>query len=256
MTHGAVGIIPARYGSTRLPGKLLEDLGGMPVIERTLRNLLAAGRVTEVVVATDDERIADVSRAAGARVLITREEHETGTDRIGEAVRRLGLEGRTILNLQGDEPFLTADSIDACVLASQRTPHWDISTLATPCKQGEAQQSAVVNVAVAADGPALYFSRSPIPWSETGEGGHLRHIGIYAFQPGILERFLRSPRGRLEVAERLEQLRALESGMSIGVTVGDYSAVAIDTREDLIEARAMWSRQGPARRGSSDGQAA
>ncbi len=211
------------------------------MIVHTVRNLLAAERVDEVVVATDDERIADTARDAGAVVVITRERHETGTDRVGEAVRRLGLGQRTILNLQADEPLLRADAIDACVAASMGAPRWDIATLAAPCEGDEARQAAVVKIAMAGDGRALYFSRGPIPWQQQEPMRFLRHIGIYAFRSGALERFLSLPRGRLERLERLEQLRALEGGLSVGVVVGDYSTVAIDTAEDLARARAIVS---------------
>ncbi len=239
MTHGAVGIIPARYGSTRLPGKLLEDLGGRPVIGHVIDHLRAAKRVDTTVVATDDERIADAARVAGADVVMSRGSHETGTDRVGEAARDLGVGDRVIVNVQGDEPFLDSSAIDACVEMASGRSTWDITTLATRCGPDDVRDPNVVKVVTAADGRALYFSRSAIPWSETDSQDALRHIGIYAFRPGALEAFLGLPWGRLEKVERLEQLRALEGGLSIGVGVGDYPVVGIDTREDLERARAL-----------------
>lgn len=202
-----------------------------------IANATAATRVSRVVVAVDDDRLADAVGAAGAEVLRCEEEHATGSDRVGEAVRRLGLGDRVVVNVQGDEPFLSGDAIDAAVTALEDDPGIDVATLATPCEGNEADLPQVVKVVTSDRGRALYFSRAPIPWAE-GPVARLKHVGIYAYRPGALARFLAHPPGRHEVNERLEQLRVLEMGLSIGVVEGAFPTIGIDTPDDLARAQA------------------
>jgi len=248
MTDGCVGIIPARFGASRFPGKLLSDLGGRPIVAWVIGNARRARRLERVIVTTDHDEIAAAAAAAGAEVHRSRADHETGSDRVGEAVAALGLLDRDIVNVQGDEPFLPPDAIDACVAALERDPGADVATLATLCTEAEAEEPSVVKVVLDDGGRALYFSRARIPW---GEGGveRLRHIGIYAFRRGALARFLVAPRGRLERSERLEQLRALEIGMGVSVTVGAYPSIGIDTPNDLDRARSFLAEASNASQG-------
>jgi 3-deoxy-manno-octulosonate cytidylyltransferase (CMP-KDO synthetase) len=240
----AIGIIPARYASTRFPGKLLMELGGEPLIRHVVRNVQGATRVARAVLATDDERIAAAVEGTGVEIVQTRGTHATGTDRIGEAARRLGLLRLPMVLVQGDEPFLGPGAIDAALDALDVEEAWEIATLASPCGKGEESRSDVVKVAVGRDGRALYFSRAPIPWGDRDEVPRLRHIGIYAYRAGVLERILGLPRGRLEEIERLEQLRWLEAGFRVGVRVGEFSRLAIDTPADLERARKAWPAAG------------
>jgi len=223
----------------------MAELGGAPVIDHVVRNCLAATRLDAVVVATDDDRIAAAAAAAGAEVFRSRRDHPTGTDRIGEAAEELSLGERVIVNVQGDEPALGPDAIDQCVGALGLDPGADMATLAAPCHPDVVGEASVVKVVVTEEGRALYFSRAVIPWGDEEAGSRLRHIGIYAFRPGVLARFLALPRGRLEMSERLEQLRALEGGLTIQVTIGDFPSVGIDVPEDLDRARAQWRARGP-----------
>jgi len=237
MPTDAVAVIPARYMASRFPGKLLADLGGRPVLAHVIANATAAKRVSRVVVAVDDDRLAEAAEAAGAEVFRSEREHATGSDRVGGAVRRLGVAERTVVNVQGDEPFLSGSAIDAAVAALGDDPELDLATLATPCEGDEAGLPQVVKVVTDDRGRALYFSRAPLPWGE-GPVPRLKHVGIYAYRPGALTRFLEHPRGRHEVHERLEQLRALEMGLSIGVVEGAFSTIGIDTPDDLARAQA------------------
>jgi 3-deoxy-manno-octulosonate cytidylyltransferase (CMP-KDO synthetase) len=241
MADVTVAVIPARHGATRFPGKLLAELAGRPVVHHVVRAALAA-RVDRVVVATDDVRIAEVAERAGAEAYRSRLEHATGSDRVGEAVRALGLGGATVVNVQGDEPLLPSSAIDACVERLETDVEADIATLASPMRV-RGDEPSVVKVVVTPEGRALYFSRSPIPWSDGAEPARLQHVGVYAFRAGALERFLRAPRGCLEQTERLEQLRALECGMKIGVSTIELDVVGVDVPEDIERAEAVLARR-------------
>lgn len=221
-------VIPARYGSTRLPGKPLLDLAGKPLVQWVHERALRCG-ADAVVVATDDERIATVARGFGAQVMITSANHETGTDRIAEVASLLGwADDVMVVNLQGDEPLMPAALVRqaAALLASH--PGADIATLAAPLDGVQALLDPnVVKVVTTLDGRALYFSRAPIPWhrdaapaglaSQSSHAGACRHIGLYAYRVGALRRLAALVPTPLERLERLEQLRALEHGMDIRV---------------------------------------
>lgn len=260
--RGFTVAIPARYGSTRLPGKPLQLLAGEPIIAHVVRRAQASG-ARAVVVATDDARIADAVHAIAplVRVCITRADHASGTDRLAECATRFGWDDdEVVVNLQGDEPFAPAAGIRAVAraLIAQGTP---MATLASAIVDvAEIFDPNVVKVVRRADGRALYFSRAPVPWqrerfaqdrlSPPGDGW-LRHIGIYAYRVGFLRQFAALPPGQLERLESLEQLRVLEAGLEIAVALSPSEfPPGIDTADDLERAHAHLRRR------ASDSEAA
>lgn len=239
--------IPARYGASRLPGKPLRLLAGEPLVVHVVRRAQAAG-AAEVVVATDDPRIADAVSAHGVRVCMTSPAHASGTDRLAECAATMGWEAdRIVVNLQGDEPFAPPDGIRA-VAEALAGSSCGMATLATPVEDAAALWDPnTVKLVRRADGRALYFSRAPIPWDreqfahdrlQLAHGGPwLRHIGIYAYRVAFLQRFARLPPGRLEALEALEQLRVLEAGEEIVVALAPSAfPPGVDTPADLGQA--------------------
>jgi 3-deoxy-manno-octulosonate cytidylyltransferase (CMP-KDO synthetase) len=236
-------LIPSRMAATRLPGKPLADIAGTPMIVHVLRRALEAG-IGPVAVATDAPEIAACVEQAGGRAVMTRADHGSGSDRIFEALRSIDPAGRAdiIVNLQGDLPTLPAADITA-VLAPLADPDVDIATLAAEITEPhERRNPHVVKVVGSPVAPrrlrALYFTRADAP---AGEGPFYHHIGIYAYRRAALERFVALPPSPLEQRERLEQLRALEAGMRIDVTVVDSVPLGVDTQADLERARALIS---------------
>jgi len=241
--------IPARYAASRLPGKPLRLLAGEPMVLHVARRALAAG-AREVWIATDDDRIATALEGAGVRVAMTSADHASGTDRLAECARIAGWSDDTIVvNLQGDEPFAPAAGIRA-VAELMRAGDTEMATLAAPVTDVETLfDPNAVKLVRGEDGRALYFSRAPIPWprdafaqdrSRMPDGGPwLRHIGIYGYRAGFLQRFAALPPGRLERIESLEQLRVLEAGyrIAVGVTPEPFPP-GVDTPEDLARAEA------------------
>ncbi|NDY42730.1 3-deoxy-manno-octulosonate cytidylyltransferase [Dissulfurirhabdus thermomarina] len=244
-----VAVIPARYGSSRLPGKPLADIHGRPMILHVLERARAVACVDRVVVATDDARILDRVRGAGGEALLTRPEHPSGTDRIAEAVRALGLApGDLVVNIQGDQPLLAPGPVEAIVRRLRDDPSVAMATPACPLDPAEADDPNRVKVVVDRRGRALYFSRARIPFDRDGEPppeaapAFLRHLGLYAYRPDFLQAFVALPRGPLERREKLEQLRALENGFAIGVEIVPEAPPEVDTAADLETVR----RLGPA----------
>jgi 3-deoxy-manno-octulosonate cytidylyltransferase (CMP-KDO synthetase) len=241
MADDVLILIPARMASTRLPGKPLADIAGLPMIVQVLRRAEAA-QIGPVVVATDDETIAAAVDKAGGRAVMTRADHVSGSDRIHEALGVVDADGRTqiVVNVQGDLPTLDpADLVSA--LSPLSDPAVDIATLAAEIrKPHERSNPNVVKVVGTPVSPrrlrALYFTRATAP---TGEGPLYHHIGLYAYRRAALERFVKLPPSPLELRERLEQLRALEAGMRIDVAIVDSVPLGVDTPEDLETARAM-----------------
>jgi len=244
--------IPARHDATRLPGKPLRAIAGEPMVVHVARRALAAG-ASEVVVATDDERIAEAVRGYPLTVCMTRREHPSGTDRLAECAHKLGWSpDRIVVNLQGDEPFAPVEGIRAAAraLADSDAP---MATLAIGIDDVETLfDPNAVKVVRDAAGRALYFSRAPIPWQrdrfardQVGAlmaGEFLRHIGIYAYRAGFLDTFTRLPPGKLELLEGLEQLRVLEAGHAIAVAVSPVPfPPGVDTEADLARANAIAS---------------
>ena len=239
----AAAVIPARYASARLPGKPLLAETGKPLIQHVWERVAEAERLTTVVVATDDERIRAAVEGFGGRVVMTRDDHPSGTDRVAEVAE--GLDADVLVNVQGDEPEIDPADLDRLVARLEGTDD-DIATLARPFGADEADTFAdphAVKVVFDAAGRALYFSRSPIPHGTDPEGGWL-HLGVYAFRRPALLRFAGAPPSALETRERLEQLRALEMGMTLGVVVTHNDALGIDTEDDYARFVQHCSGQG------------
>lgn len=244
MSRTFIAIIPARYASTRFPAKPLARLGGKPVIQRVYEQV--AGVLDEAVVATDDERIYEAVRAFGGRVEMTSTAHRSGTDRCWEAYCKQGRTYDVVVNVQGDEPFIRREQLEA-LKGCFNNPQTDIATLVKPFAEADGL-AALENpnspkVVVDAQGQALYFSRSVIPYlrgvpREEWLSRHTfyKHIGIYAFRTEVLRAVTALPQSQLELAESLEQLRWLENGYRIGVGISQVETVGIDTPEDLARA--------------------
>ncbi|MGE5154687.1 MAG: 3-deoxy-manno-octulosonate cytidylyltransferase [Bdellovibrio bacteriovorus] len=244
-------VIPARYGSTRLPGKPLLPLAGKPMIQHVVERARASG-AEEVVVATDDRRIQDACAAFGTEALVTRADHVSGSDRIAEVIERRGWSQETIVvNLQGDEPMMPATLVDQVASNLAQRPDIGMATLAHRITDTEALfDPHLVKVVTDAAGFALYFSRAPIPWHRDeflgpraalpGAVPFLRHIGLYAYRAGFLRRYVAWAPSPLEMAESLEQLRVLWHGERIHVGVAaETPGPGVDTTQDLARVAAL-----------------
>jgi 3-deoxy-manno-octulosonate cytidylyltransferase (CMP-KDO synthetase) len=231
-----VVVIPARYGSTRLPGKPLVSLNGQPMIQRVYERAKSARRVDRVIVATDDDRIVKAVTSFGGEARMTRPDHRTGTERVAEVAAHV--EGEVFVNVQGDEPLLDPAAVDTAVAALLEEPQAAVATVATPIKvPGDIMDPNVVKVVLDFDDNALYFSRAPIPWvRDTGSAiqvRHLKHLGLYVFQRVALLEYPTLPQGELERIEQLEQLRWLENGSKIRVAEVEHDAISVDVPEDV-----------------------
>src|SRR5881628_3358111 len=229
-------VIPARYGSVRLPGKPLISLAGKPMIQRVVERVRLAKRADRVIVATDDQRIVKAVQGFGGEARMTRTEHRTGTERVAEVAARE--DGDVFVNVQGDEPLLDPHAIDIAVDSLLEDPQASVSTVATPIKTpGDIMDPNVVKVVLDFDGNAIYFSRAPIPWvRDTGskiQVRHLKHLGLYVFQREALLEYPTLPQGELERIEQLEQLRWLENGWKMHVAEVEHDAVSVDVAEDV-----------------------
>ncbi|MCX7846560.1 MAG: 3-deoxy-manno-octulosonate cytidylyltransferase [bacterium] len=244
MTTSAAVIIPARWASSRFPGKPLAPLAGHPVIRHVYAAATAACPDALICVATDDPRIYDAVHAFGGRAVLTRPDHPSGSDRILEALDLLDPHHTIsfIVNLQGDEPLLPPPYLRKALAALQQHPHAHWATLVYPISSPDSIRNPnVVKVVMANDGSALYFSRAPIPFDRdaTGAAQYFAHIGLYVYRAPTLRQFVSWPQGRLERSEKLEQLRALEHGLKILCVPVDHPTVGIDTPEDLHTAEAL-----------------
>jgi len=231
-----VVVIPARYGSTRLPGKPLVSLAGQPMIQRVYQRAKLAQRVNRVIVATDDERIVKAVQSFGGEARMTRHDHRTGTERVAEVAAHEA--GDIFVNVQGDEPLLDPAAVDTAVGALIDEPQTSVSTVATPIKvPGDIMDPNICKVVLDFDENALYFSRAPIPWvrdtGSTVQARHLKHLGLYAFRRDALLEYATLPQGELERIEQLEQLRWLENGWKIRVAEVAHDAVSVDVPEDV-----------------------
>jgi len=260
-----VAIIPARYGSTRLPAKMLCNIAGKPLIVRTLEQVVAASTVSRVIAATDDRRIFDAVQAAGHEAVMTSAEHNSGSDRVAEVAETLP-KGSMIVNVQGDEPLIDPATIDRAVngmLDAERGMRNaelfpDIVTVSEPISDHDEElvNFNVVKVVTNEEGKALYFSRSPIPFPRDASDRHggprealeaepelfsifQKHCGLYVYRREYLLEFTKMPQTRLEKIEMLEQLRALENGAYIKVVEAAGRSIAVDTQEDLERVRAL-----------------
>ncbi len=232
----SVIVIPARYASSRFPGKPLAMLAGKPMIQHVWERA-SASKADLVLVATDDERIFNAVKAFGGNAVMTRSDHPSGTDRIAEAVSQLAKEYDLVINVQGDEPLMPSRVIDALIDLMRSNASFEMATVAVPAVR-EKMTSDNVKVVMSVDGRALYFSRAEIPFVRTGgvAAPVYLHWGIYAYYRGILEKFVKLPAGILENSEKLEQLRALENNISIRVLISDLESIGVDTPSDLARA--------------------
>ena len=242
-----IGIIPARYASTRFPGKPLHLIAGKPLLQHVVERCRGATSLSEVIVATDDERIAEVAREF-CSVEMTRADHPSGTDRIAEVAARLDCDA--VVNVQGDEPLIAPEVIDAVAGALSEAEMTTAATLVNNIS--DYSDPNVVKVVVSATGRALYFSRRTIPFvrdlAEESPEQQLQafpflwHLGIYGYRCEALRRLVEFPPSPLEQAERLEQLRALENGIEIAVRPVEYEAIGVDVPEDVQRVEALLSR--------------
>jgi len=235
----AVAIIPARYASTRLPGKPLVALAGKLMIERVWERVRRAKKISRVIVATDDERIIRAVAAFGGEAVMTRSEHRSGTERVAEVAATTVREGEEIfVNVQGDEPLIEPSAIDTAVETIESDQSAAIATLAVPiARPADIMDPNVVKVVLDFDGNALYFSRAPIPWvrdrNAPVHARHLKHLGLYAFRRAALLDFPTLPLGDLERIEQLEQLRWMENGYKIRVAETPHDSISVDVPEDV-----------------------
>ena len=237
-------MIPARYAASRFPGKLMKDLAGKPVIVRTYEAARDTGLFDAVVVVTDSDEIAGAVSGAGGEVIMSREPHQTGSDRIAEAVE--GLEVDIVVNVQGDEPFTERESLEKLLQVFREDPkaEVDLASLMTEITDPEEiRDPNTVKVITDREGFALYFSRAPIPYqrAESPKAAYYKHKGVYAFRKSALLDFRRLHMQPLEAVEKIEAIRFLEYGKRIRMVVTRVSGIEIDTPEDLEKAKAAWS---------------
>ncbi|MBN1296630.1 3-deoxy-manno-octulosonate cytidylyltransferase [bacterium] len=241
--RNVVAVIPARYGSTRFPGKPLADLAGKPMIVWTMNQVKKAGTVDAVLVATDDSRIQSAVIEAGGTAVMTPSDLPSGSDRVAFVVKKQPAD--IVVNVQGDEPLIDPGHIDAAVAALLSDPESAVSTLATPITELKTLQNPnVVKVVLDAFGRAVYFSRAPIPYTANPSPSpqnntYLRHIGLYAYRSEFLLQYTRNPACWMERVERLEQLRILYLGGKIATAVVSGGGMSVDTPEDLARVRAL-----------------
>ena len=239
-----VAVIPARFASTRFPGKIITPVAGKPLVAHTYERACEARLVSEVLVATDDDRVAAALAPLGIRVVMTRPDHPSGTDRIAEAAE--SLDADIIVNVQGDEPLLDPLTIDAAVRALLENPDIPMATARRRISEPEmVADPNVVKVVCDAQGRALYFSRCSIPYIRDAADRpaaaecYWQHIGLYVYRRAFLLQYARIPQTSLECLEKLEQLRALENGYAIAVVDTEYQSIGVDTPEDLEKVRAL-----------------
>ena len=237
-----LGVIPARYGAHRFPGKPLAMISGKSLVQRVYEQAAKATRLDKVIVATEDTRILEAVEAFGGDAMLTSPECATGTDRVAEVARTYDCD--LVLNIQGDEPLLRPEMIDQLVEGMQSDPQCVMGTLARKLESAaNLDNPNVVKVALGRNGNALYFSRSRVPWVRDARTGDpvewlklakfYKHLGIYAFRHDFLLTFVQLPHGVLETTEKLEQLRALENGFPIKVLITPYDSIGVDRPEDI-----------------------
>jgi 3-deoxy-manno-octulosonate cytidylyltransferase (CMP-KDO synthetase) len=238
-SESAIAIIPARFESTRLPGKPVAEIQGKTLIEHVYRRVQDAESVERILVATDDDRIAQAVRGFGGEVVMTRSTHASGTDRLAEAASELPGDA-LVVNIQGDEPLIEPDVINRAVAAARHRDAEIVTVMTTLSDPASIADPNRVKVVVNRNGFALYFSRSPIPSS----GTTFLHLGLYVYRVEFLKAFTRLDRTPLEIAERLEQLRALEHGFRVRVVEVHSDSWGIDTPSDLERFKALLDRNG------------
>lgn len=235
-------VIPARYASTRLPGKPLADIAGKPMIVRVYERALKAKIPSEVIVAVDDERVFKAVEAAGGKVVMTKKDHPTGTDRLAEVAQKFP-DVDVIINIQGDEPLIDPSVIDELAKQFIEKPELNMATVKTPMQEDEKNEPSNVKVITDKDGYALYFSRSLMPYPRNDVGVQVyKHIGIYGYKRDFLLQYATMQPTPLEQTESLEQLRALENGYKIKVIATNKHFVGVDTKEDLARVNAIYKQ--------------
>lgn len=238
-------IIPARYASTRFPGKPLHLIAGKPLVQHVWERCRSCRNVSAIVVATDDDRIAAAARAFGAEVCMTSLDHQSGTDRIAEAARQLSGASH-VINVQGDEPLISPVLVDELAARMMASPEIGMITAVHPLHDSALLENPnIVKCVLSKDGRALYFSRSRIPYPRGTSPAltHWRHMGIYGFSRAFLEQFVSWEPSPLELAESLEQLRALENGAPIHVVITEHDSPGIDTPEQALEVETLIARR-------------
>lgn len=249
-TSNVTAVIPARYGSSRFPGKPLTPICGKPMIEWVYKRAKAAQKISRVLVATDDTRIKNAVEAFGGEAVMTSEHHPSGTDRIAEAVQ--SIESDLIINLQGDEPMLSPEIIDRLIdtmLDDPSEPEMGTAAVKFSRNSEDLLNPNIVKVVISLQGKALYFSRAGIPFqrdADTPAPVALRHWGIYAYRPGFLKQFITWEPSSLEECEKLEQLRALENGATIKVILADKPSFDVNVPEDVQIVEKMLKQRGEA----------
>ncbi len=236
----AVGVIPARWASTRFPGKILADIGGKPMLQHVWEKAGRAVELDDVIVACDEQHVYDAARAFGANAVMTRKDHPSGSDRVAEAIADRPVD--IVVNIQGDEPFIDPLLIDALVIALQKDPSSAMATVIKPfAKKEDFLNPNMVKVVIDQNKNALYFSRAPVPYHRDGGpmdySRYFRHLGIYAYRREFLLSFCTWSKSFLEQEECLEQLRVLEAGHRIKTVETDIEAIGVDTPEDLAKAK-------------------
>ncbi len=232
MRTTVLGIIPARFASSRFPGKALALLAGKSIVQHVFERASQSRYLSRVVIATDDPRIVDEARRFGAPVRLTRADHRSGTDRAAEVAS--SEKADVVVNIQGDEPLIDPAAIDAAAIGLIDDPVVPMATLKKRIEDpAEVNNPNVVKVVTDLEGNAIYFSRCPIPYEGEGAGSHYKHVGLYVYRREFLLAYPSLEVGPLEKRERLEQLRALENGYSIRVVETEYESLGVDTPEDL-----------------------
>jgi 3-deoxy-manno-octulosonate cytidylyltransferase (CMP-KDO synthetase) len=231
-----LGVIPARFASSRFPGKVLAQISSKPMLQHVYERASLARYVGSTIIATDDRRVYEAARSFGARVTMTRPDHPSGTDRVAEVASAHDAE--IVVNIQGDEPLIDPDAIDAALLPLVHDAGIVMGTLKKRIEDpSEITNPNVVKVVTGRSGDAIYFSRCPIPYTRDTQDGspvpHYKHIGLYVYRRDFLLSYPALPVGPLEEAERLEQLRALENGYPVRVIETEYESLGVDTPEDL-----------------------
>jgi 3-deoxy-manno-octulosonate cytidylyltransferase (CMP-KDO synthetase) len=239
-------VIPARYGSTRLPGKPLLSLSGKPMIQRVYEQAKKAKTAGRVIVATDDERILKAVEGFGGEARMTRTDHRTGTERIAEVAAHM--EGEVFVNVQGDEPLLDPVAVDTAVNSLLEEPAAAIATVAVLIRTpADIMDPNVVKTVLDFEDHAIYFSRAPIPWvrdsAHKTHARHLKHLGLYVFQREALLEYPTLPQGELERLEQLEQLRWMENGWKIRVAEVEHDAVSVDVPEDVVRVEGLLAKR-------------
>lgn len=226
-----IGVVPARFSSRRLPGKPLADILGKPMIWWVWQRARKAKKLDQLVIATDDKRILKIAEEFGAEALMTSMKHRSGTERVAEVAQKI--KGDIFINIQGDQPLIEPKAIDKIASFLAKSPEVAMATGKVRISKEEAQQEDTVKVVVDKNDRALYFSRSPIPFSRNPQAEYWRHIGIYGYRRDFLIKLIKIPQTSLSETEGLEQLKALEYGFSIKVLTVESDSFGVDTREDL-----------------------